>query len=75
MNSKSKIGKSTEREYAKKTRTQQGITLVALTITIIVIIILATVTINMAFRDNGLVDSAELAKVWHQMQKNQKVKR
>lgn len=39
-----------------------GITLVALVITIIVIIILATVTINMAFGDNGLITQAELAR-------------
>ena len=41
---------------------QQGITLVALVITIIIIIILATVTINMAFGDNGLIKQAELAR-------------
>ena len=41
---------------------QRGITLVALVITIIIIIILATVTINMAFGDNGLIKQAELAR-------------
>ena len=41
---------------------ENGITLVALVITIIIIIILATVTINMAFGDNGLIRQAELAK-------------
>ena len=41
---------------------QQGITLVALVITIVIIIILATVTINMAFGDNGLIKQAELAR-------------
>ena len=41
---------------------QNAITLVALVITIIIIIILATVTINMAFGDNGLIKQAELAK-------------
>ena len=40
----------------------RGITLVALVITIIIIIILATVTINMAFGDNGLIKQAQLAK-------------
>ena len=34
---------------------ERGITLVALVITIIIIIILATITINMAFGDNGLL--------------------
>ena len=41
---------------------QRGITLVALVITIVIIIILATVTINMAFGDNGLIKQAELAR-------------
>ena len=39
-----------------------GITLVSLVITIIIIIILSTVTINMAFGDNGLITQAKLAK-------------
>ena len=43
-------------------RETKGITLVALVITIIIIIILATVTINMAFGDNGLIKQAELAR-------------
>ena len=46
----------------KMTKEQRGITLVALVITIIIIIILATVTINMAFGDNGLIRQAELAR-------------
>ena len=41
---------------------EKGITLVALVITIVIIIILATVTINMAFGDNGLIKQAELAR-------------
>ena len=40
----------------------KGITLVALVITIVIIIILATVTINMAFGDNGLITQAQKAK-------------
>ncbi len=43
-------------------KAQNGITLVALVITIIIIIILATVTINMAFGDNGLITQAQKAK-------------
>ena len=52
------------RKESKKTKIgkQRGITLVALVITIIIIIILATVTINMAFGDNGLIKQAELAR-------------
>ncbi len=41
---------------------QKGITLVALVITIVILIILATVTINMAFGENGLVKYAEEAR-------------
>ena len=41
---------------------EEGITLVALVITIVILIILATVTINMAFGDNGLVKYAEEAR-------------
>ena len=41
---------------------QNGITLIALVITIIIIIILATITINMVFGENGLVEKAEMAK-------------
>lgn len=46
----------------KKNNKERGITLVALAITIIIIIILATVTINMAFGDNGLIKQAEIAR-------------
>lgn len=43
-------------------RKQLGITLIALVITILILIILATVTINVAFGDNGLIKQAEYAK-------------
>ena len=57
---KSKIRfQGTSKKMAKQ---EKGITLVALVITIIIIIILATVTINMAFGDNGLIRQAELAR-------------
>ncbi len=51
------------RKISKSKRASQagGITLVALVITIIVIIILATVTINMAFGDDGIIKRAEQA--------------
>lgn len=39
----------------------KGITLVALVIAIIIIIILSTITINMAFGDNGLIERAQEA--------------
>ena len=51
-----------ERGKNKMRTNQRGITLVALVITIVIIIILATVTINMAFGDNGLIKQAELAR-------------
>ena len=51
------VGRKKERK-AK----EQGITLVALVITIIIIIILSTVTINMAFGENGLITQAKKAK-------------
>ena len=51
--------KNAKRKLASQSR---GITLVALVITIIIIIILATVTINMAFGDDGIIKRAELAK-------------
>ena len=41
---------------------EKGITLLALVLTIIIIIILSTVTINMAFGDNGLIKQAEDAR-------------
>ena len=50
-----------ERKKERKAR-ERGITLVALVITIIIIIILATVTINMAFGENGLITQAKKAK-------------
>ena len=53
---------SNEEKQNNAYRKNKGITLVALVITIIIIIILATVTINMAFGDNGLIKQAQLAK-------------
>ena len=46
----------------KSLKNAHGITLVALVITIIIIIILASITMNMAFGDNGLIKQAQLAK-------------
>ena len=42
---------------------QNGITLVALVVTIVILIILATVAINAIFGDNGLITSANKAKL------------
>ena len=59
-----RIDERNYRKNSKSKRTSQarGITLVALVITIIIIIILATVTINMAFGDDGIIKRAEQAK-------------
>ena len=54
--------KENDKGKYNKWKEPKGITLVALVITIIIIIILATVTINMAFGDNGLIKQAELAR-------------
>ena len=45
-----------------KRKQESGITLLVLVITIIIIIILASITMNMVFGENGLVEKAELAK-------------
>ena len=45
-----------------KITNEKGITLVALVITIVILIILATVTINMAFGEDGLIARAQQAK-------------
>ena len=45
-----------------KITAENGITLVALVITIVILIILATVTINVAFGDEGLIQRAQQAK-------------
>ena len=55
-------GKENIRKSRKRGAREQGITLVALVITIIIIIILSTVTIDMAFGENGLITQAKKAK-------------
>ncbi len=54
--------KAKTKSHEKIAERQNGITLVALVITIIIIIILSTVTINMAFGENGLITQAQKAK-------------
>ena len=54
--------KQEEKRSKRIAKNAKGITLVALVITIIIIIILATVTINMAFGDDGIIKRAEQAK-------------
>ena len=46
----------------KKTKSEQGVTLMALVITIIVLLILAGITIQMALDDNGIIKQAKNAK-------------
>ena len=50
-------------EIMQKSKTQKGITLVALVVTIIVLIILAGVSINLLLGQNGIVTRAKQAKV------------
>ena len=51
-----------EEEKMRKNKREAGITLLALIITIIIIIILASITMNMAFGDNGLIQIARETK-------------
>ena len=53
---------NTKKDHKNNAKAPKGITLVALVITIVILIILATVTINMAFGENGLIQQAELAR-------------
>ena len=55
----------TKGKVAIEVMQEKGITLVALVITIVIIIILATITINMAFGDNGLIKQAEDARDYY----------
>ena len=45
-----------------KSKTQKGITLIALVVTIVVLLILAGVSINMVFSDGGILDKAKSAE-------------
>ena len=45
----------------KKTRSEKGITLIALVITIVILIILSVVAINATFGESGLISQAEKA--------------
>ena len=47
-------------------RSKKGITLIALVITIVILIILAVISINAMFGENGLITSANRAKLEHQ---------
>ena len=45
-----------------KSKTQKGITLIALVVTIVVLLILAGVSINMVFSNGGILDKAKMAE-------------
>ena len=47
---------------SRKTKQEQGITLIALVITIVILIILATVTLNVVLGEGGLIQRAQQAK-------------
>ena len=48
--------------FMEKNIRNKGITLIALVVTIVIIIILATVSINIIFEEEGLIDKAQEAK-------------
>ncbi len=50
-----------------KNKKQAGITLIALVLTIIVLIILSTITINLVFGENGLIQKAQYAAFLSEM--------
>ena len=47
---------------SRKTKQEQGITLIALVITVVILIILATVTITLVFGEGGLIKRAQEGK-------------
>ena len=51
-----------ERKFKGFAKEKKGITLIALIITIVILIILATITLNFAFGEGGLIESAQQAK-------------
>ena len=59
--------KTKAREKLKSNlKEEKGITLIALVITIVILIILATITINLAFGENGLIQRAQDARDLHE---------
>lgn len=54
--------KNAERKITRKTKSNRGITLIALVITIVILIILATVTLNVVLGEGGLIQRAQQAK-------------
>ena len=46
----------------KLKRQNEGITLIALVVTIVVLIILASISVNLVFKEGGLIDKAKQAK-------------
>ena len=53
-------GITEKKQKSKELYGTRGITLVALVITIIIIIILASITMNMVFGENGIVENVEI---------------
>ena len=54
--------KNAVRKITRKTKSNRGITLIALVITIVILIILATVTLNVVLGEGGLIQRAQQAK-------------
>ena len=54
--------KDVANNYLTHTRQNEGITLIALVVTIVVLIILASISVNLVFKEGGLIDKAKQAK-------------
>ena len=59
---RTKASEKLKHNIQREIRRQKGITLIALIITIVILIILATITINIAFGDNGLIKRAQQSR-------------
>ncbi len=55
----------------RKTKEENGITLIALVVTIVVLLILVGITLTYVMGDNGIVKQAQDAKVRHEISKYQ----
>ena len=51
-----------KKKMNKLKRQNEGITLIALVVTIVILIILASISVNLVFKEDGLIDKAKQAK-------------
>ena len=57
----------------RKTKEENGITLIALVVTIVVLLILVGITLTYVMGDNGIVKKAQDAKVRHEISQYQEL--